>query len=660
MKAGLSERLLARVDSLPTLPAVATRLLEITLSDKSSVGEIGNLLSRDPALTAKVLKVVNSAAFGLRFPVSNLGYAITVLGLQRVRSLVLSLSIYETVAKVDSKGPLDRTGFWRHSVAAATAAKALAIATGKSNPEETYVAGLLHDMGMLLLDTFVPQEYAVVIEKASQMAKEEGSHVVRRLEREAFETTHEEIGSKLAARWNLPEALCGAILYHHAPEETPEPFDSPAQRLVACTAAADYLSWAAGYPSWNTPYPPKPSLQVLELLHNIDAARIMEAIHEGVKQGSEIFQYENHTEERWKAAILRANTELGKIASQLELANRGLISLNTALLNTQHRLGEHDPLETLLAEVLGTLGYDRAFLFEPVSKQSCRILKVMSGDGRGTELEGTSIDLPPDVSVDTRSGFRIHDTQAKPSAFLKTFHSPEMVLAPIHEGHTMRYVLGADMGASRAPIEPGAEGTLSCLTTQAGLLIENYRLYQTVQDMAVTDPLTGVCNRRRLMEVLSEEAERAARTKQPFAIAILDLDHFKTLNDKLGHLTGDQVLRKVGELLRHMIRQGDLVGRYGGEEFLLVLPGANIERAKAAAERMRKAIEHLGHNSGELLKGYSLSASIGVAELDLEHENFEGMLGRADEALYRSKTLGRNQVQVAPPPSAAPPTGGAS
>ena len=527
MAAGISERLLARVDSLPTLPAIATRILELTLNEGVSSTELGKLLSQDPALTAKILKVVNSASFGLRFPVSSTGYAITVLGLQRIRTLILSLSIFETLSRVDEGGPLDKTVFWRHSVASASGAKALAVASGRSNPEEAYVAGLIHDIGMLLLDTLASDLYVRILEEG----KQKGGDSFLELERLHLGTTHLEIGAELARQWNLPHALCAAIRYHQEPEATDDPYDSPAQRLAVVSAAADYLAWCAGYPSLQSVLPPTPGLAVLDLLSSLELEKVYETIHQDVRQGSEIFLYQDPSGERWQRALLRANSELGRIATQLDLANRGLITLNTALLNTQHRLGEHDPLQTLLAEVVGTLGYDRAFLLVPEETGAVRVLKAMSRSGAAGSMEGKTAAIPQGPAVASRGRLLREGSAGPAEALIRALDSKEAILVPICEGHSLKYYLAADFGESQQPVPPGAEETLACLAAQAGLLLENYRLYQTVQDMAVMDSLTGVCNRRRLMEVLSEEADRATRIRQPFSVAILDLDFFKTLNE---------------------------------------------------------------------------------------------------------------------------------
>lgn len=647
----INDRIFAQVDTLPTLPEIATELLELTLSENASAETIAELVSRDPSMSAKLLKVVNSAAFGLRFSVSSIRYATTILGMRRVRTLVLSLSVFDTLSKMGGKGKLDRMLFWKHAVASAAAAKWLANTGHYENPEEAYVASLIHKIGILLFDSSLADPYREIL----QRAQAQGGDSLTIAEQEIFGTTHTEIGAQLAARWRLPQPLVEAIRYHVHPEQAREPLTPNAIKLVQLTATADHLAWSAGYGLIDTVIPPTPGVCVLDMLAGIELPKAFDEIHAEVSRGAEIFRYGEDKEERWQRALLRANAELGRIAVQLELANRGLSSLNSALINAQQRLGEEDPVDLLLAEIVSTLGYDRAFLLAVESNTKFTVAKATSHDGTGSALEGSTISLDPNSQLHTTGGIRLRASSENSNHPLLTIlNSSELVLAPIQEGHSLRYLLAADRASSKQDIPAHAEEALAGLTAQAGLLLENFRLYQTVQNMAVTDPLTGTFNRRRLMEVLSEEADRAARTKQPLSILILDIDHFKQLNDKLGHLAGDQVLRKAGERLRNTVRQGDLVGRYGGEEFLIVLPGAHIENARLAAERIRHSIEDLGRQNADWLRGLTLTVSIGVAEMATEQEKYEGMLGRADTALYAAKHAGRNRVCVAETPTTDP------
>ncbi|MCU0619352.1 MAG: diguanylate cyclase [Gemmatimonadaceae bacterium] len=147
--------------------------------------------------------------------------------------------------------------------------------------------------------------------------------------------------------------------------------------------------------------------------------------------------------------------------------------------------------------------------------------------------------------------------------------------------------------------------------------------------LAQTDPLTGVLNRRALMERLGGELDRARRYGHAVAVLMLDLDHFKQINDTLGHLVGDGVLRELGELLRGAVRTADFVARYGGEEFVLVLPETSAEGAVAFADRLREKVAH----------------SIGVALFPAPRiATVEELLSAADTALYRAKADGRNRV----------------
>ncbi|MBV9880353.1 MAG: diguanylate cyclase [Gemmatirosa sp.] len=172
---------------------------------------------------------------------------------------------------------------------------------------------------------------------------------------------------------------------------------------------------------------------------------------------------------------------------------------------------------------------------------------------------------------------------------------------------------------------------------------DNARLEQ----LATTDPLTAVLNRRALTERLTREMERALRTDSAVALLMIDIDHFKRVNDTHGHLVGDAVLRDVAELLIGEVRMHDLVGRFGGEEFVVVLPDTDDDGAATFAERIRERIdrhEFRGRDGGATLR---LTASLGVATFPAALiESVEDLFARADAALYRAKADGRNRVRA--------------
>ncbi len=169
------------------------------------------------------------------------------------------------------------------------------------------------------------------------------------------------------------------------------------------------------------------------------------------------------------------------------------------------------------------------------------------------------------------------------------------------------------------------------------------RIEAELERLARTDDLTGLANRRHFMERLREEFQRHARYKSPFTVLLLDLDHFKEINDMHGHLVGDCVLSAVGRILREMCRLTDYAGRYGGEEFCLALTETSAEDGKRLAERIRTRIaeETFPSNGGSNLQA---TCSIGLAQLRGEGDSIADLLARADAALYEAKALGRNRV----------------
>jgi diguanylate cyclase (GGDEF)-like protein len=162
--------------------------------------------------------------------------------------------------------------------------------------------------------------------------------------------------------------------------------------------------------------------------------------------------------------------------------------------------------------------------------------------------------------------------------------------------------------------------------------------------LATTDELTGLYNRRALLAKLKFEAARSRRFRTPLAAVMVDVDHFKRINDRHGHAAGDMVLRNLGRMLRESVRVIDIPGRYGGEELCVVLPNTPLEGACKFAQTLRLRIEAQLHElDGELLR---VTASLGVAAFDHQDINdAASLLRHADEALYRAKRGGRNRVE---------------
>ncbi len=182
------------------------------------------------------------------------------------------------------------------------------------------------------------------------------------------------------------------------------------------------------------------------------------------------------------------------------------------------------------------------------------------------------------------------------------------------------------------------------LASQVAMALENVRLFGEMEQLAVTDPLTGIDNRRHFFTQGEREFTRTLRYGRTLSALMFDLDHFKRVNDRFGHRAGDEVLRAVAGIFRRELRTIDLLGRYGGEEFAALLPETPLDAALIAAERLRTAVEH----SEIILSGEELLAvtvSVGVAERQ-EKDTLDTLLDRADQAMYKAKRLGRNRVEA--------------
>lgn len=254
-----------------------------------------------------------------------------------------------------------------------------------------------------------------------------------------------------------------------------------------------------------------------------------------------------------------------------------------------------------------------------------RVVESQAFDVRQEQAVQRRITLPPGVTVD---------------AVLTHFVPADVILSPILHHHL---ALGWVVLASSTTFSEQIPRVLPMLMQGLGLALNNAMMHDDLQRVAALDPLTNVYNRRFGMKRLGEELSRTARGHTPLALLMLDLDHFKRINDTFGHLSGDKVLVRAANVTREMLREGDILLRYGGEEFVVVLPGASVQDARDVAERIRFAIGHTAIDIGD--HALTVTASIGVAAISGNTAvSSEDLIAQADARLYAAKAAGRDRV----------------
>jgi len=235
-------RIVERIDGLPSLPSIVTRLIKVVNSPDTAAEDAAVLIEKDPALTSKILRLANSAFYGRPRAISSVPGAVVVLGFNTIRSLALGATIMKILPAGNSRG-FDQADFWRHSIVCAMTAKAIARRRLNQlwiDPESAFCAGILHDIGKLILSETIPNEYAEVCERA----RNDGQALIE-CERSVLGFTHAEVGSAIADKWALPADLEHCLVYHHTPGETTE-----FKELISAVHLSDIMTHTIGIDLW--------------------------------------------------------------------------------------------------------------------------------------------------------------------------------------------------------------------------------------------------------------------------------------------------------------------------------------------------------------------------------------------------------------------------
>lgn len=672
--AAVEETLRRPVESLPVLPTTAARLLKIGPDGDASIRDLARVVETDPAISAKVLQLVNSAAFAQPEPVGSLGKAVVILGFSRVRTLALGVALHENLGGTKGVGGasgLDLPHFWQHSLAVASLARSLAEEIGYDDPDAAYAAGLLHDIGKLVLAFESALPYGAFLERMEGLGQ-----ALPDSEREWIGMGHDELGGFLAARWGLPEVLVTALRFHHhhldelplAPEQA---------TLVAIVALADFLAWNHGMGSIARPLAPLlPTWVDRRLDPERLALRALVARMDGeVREVGAFYGFTFPGAEILRENLIRANLHMARLSGGMA-AGFDPPTIPDALetlpappaSDPEQAPHSQPPLESLLAPhrslnpgkvvhmTLEAIWRDFGFVDICFFRMD-RPRRVLVGvhclhQGRETgdlvdrEISITSRSQALLTCLRTRRPAMLKSEENEDKALLQTLGVVALGLVPVPSGSQVRGVIAIPFADEPDAWTQQELDALSPVAAELGRAMRKARAVAGMRYRAKLDGLTGLFNRTAIDGLYRKAVVEAQYSGAPLAVAMVDIDHFKRFNDTHGHAAGDTVLKIVARFLIKVSRATTLVGRYGGEEFLVVMPGVGAIQGKSLCDRMRMVVERAGVLLEKRFPGTSLTISIGCAVKETGASASEELIRQADVALYEAKNQGRNRVVV--------------
>lgn len=603
---------LKAAEHLPSPAGIAFKILELTAQQDAALEDLVRLIQADPALSARLIKFANSPLIAPRRPIVAVQDAAARIGMNGVRNLVLGVSLVGKYRTGPCLG-FDYERYWAKSLGVAVALAQLATYKRILAPEEAFTLGLLADIGRLALATAWPEEYARCLTEA------EGEDLIA-MERKLFALDHVKLTQLLLSDWGLPEIFRDALAHLHDPASAT---DARTQEL------AHQIAFAQDCASWCLAKERKSWLAALE--RQAGEHGILDHLPEFLEKLETAWHSWGH--------LIDIRTDLPPPAS------KPVLQPETSLPGLDIVLVDDDPVQlTRLAKQLQAAGHqvrtcrsgEQALktIFEapPQLVLTDRYMQPLDGLTLGRTLRqspiGRCLYLIMITASDSEDAL-LEAFEAGVDDYVVKPVNLKVLLARIRAGQRIVY-LQQELAKERAELEHKAK--------------QLSRLSRKLEQLANTDLLTALPNRRYAERRLQQELVIALRYGRPLSVMVLDLDHFKSINDRLGHAAGDQVLKHAAQVMQQTLRASDVLCRWGGEEFLAILPNADPAAVRRLAERLRLAL--CERQPAGLALERPVTVSIGVASCP-PAQDANDLLHRADQALYRAKDQGRNRVETA-------------
>ncbi len=498
------ENTLIKQSKLPHIPAVITRIIDLSSKETITAARLASEIQRDPLLVSRILKITNSSYYSLSKEVTTLSSAVAILGISTIQSIVMSAAILNTLYEKDTSLHLHLDHFWQYSFFSAVSCQLLAKEKKYSVPEEAFIVGLLHNIGDLVFLKSEPEVYQDIFEK-----KKEGFSALK-LEKASFDTDHARVGYAFSKKGNLPAFMQEAILHHHYPPSYKGKCIKTRRMTVFIYLADTMTDVFMSTEKANAILKFKAMARKWGGIDEEHSEYILNKVGDEIEKSKEIFDELSFCVKNYEDILQEANYQLGKITLDFHKINRKL---------------------------------------------------------KARELELVKLNNE--------------------------------------------------------------------------LLIENKErkmAEEKIKSLAYYDSLTGLANRLMINKQLTREICRAERSNEKIAVLFIDLDHFKNINDTLGHDVGDMLLKEVAARLCSSMRKHDSIGRLGGDEFIVLQtqlrsPDNVITLSQRIISLLKSPFE-LASNS------LYVTPSVGIAVYPENGTDEQTLIKNADTAMYSAKERG--------------------
>jgi two-component system, cell cycle response regulator len=618
---------LSAAEKLPSPSPTVLRLIHLVWTDAAVPDTVVDLIETDQELADDLLKYANSAILVPDRTIISIRKMVTELDIHIVVSLAVGFSLLNRNRAGNCHG-LDYMKFWSASLAKAVAARAIAEIQNKFNPNELFICGLLSHMGILALANLFPDEYDNIISTHTNEQQ------ILILEKEQFGITHLELTADMLRKWGLSEQYALVVRFH----ENPNPYNFPNAQSFEISRLL-YLSQLLSK-ILTLEFPLAEKLNLAEQL----------AEHYNIRE-NEFAPFFDKLVYHWQewSQILQVPSPQCSLYDQIRAMegkesdeqNPDLHSKNICILAV-----DDDPLTLKsLQKILS--GKDKEIHTAENGEEALHIAlekhpHMIITDWRMPKMNGLELCRILRRTSTTQHTYIVMLTScetddelvqafdAGADDFITKPFTPKVLEARIQSGERLiRYQ--KTINHDRDVIQKYATQLTSA----------NRKL----QTMAMTDPLTGLPNRRSAMKRLTAAVAETVRHGEKLSCIMIDIDHFKTVNDTLGHESGDLVLKAIASTFHRKARMYDIVNRTGGEEFLVICTRSDLVEAQQLAERLRIAVADLQIDIKKT--AIQVTISLGVANWRPEFQNGDALIKAADMALYKAKKNGRNRVELA-------------